>query len=71
MKFQPLHIILFSILLSPFNSISQITTTNLAPYNSPDYLVTDILLGAGMTASNFTWQSAPDNIGYFEYNFSI
>ena len=66
MKFQPLHIILFSILFFPFNSISQITTTNLAPYNTPDYLVTDVLLGAGMTASNFTWQSAPDNIGYFD-----
>ena len=66
MKFQQLHIILFSILFSPFNSISQITTTNLAPYNTPDYLVTDVLLGDGMTASNFTWQSAPDNIGYFD-----
>jgi len=66
MKVQALHIVLLSFFLFPFRSISQITTTNAAPYNTPDYLVTDVLLGSGMTASNFSWQSAPDNIGYFD-----
>ena len=67
MKVQGLHIVffIFTIFFS-LNSFSQITTTNAAPYNTPDYLVTDVLLGSGMTASNFTWQSAPDNIGYFD-----
>ena len=67
MKTKGLHIVLlFFSVLSSLNSFSQITTTNAAPYNTPDYLVTDVLLGSGMTASNFTWQSAPENIGYFD-----
>ena len=46
-------------------SFAQIVVNNGAPYNTPDYLVTDVLLGSGMTASNFSWQSGPTNIGYF------
>ncbi len=66
MKLQLSNIILLFSIFLVAKSISQITTTNLAPYNTPDYLVTDVLLGSGMVASNFTWQSAPDNIGFFD-----
>jgi len=66
MRLQLSNIILLFTFFLVSKSISQITTTNLAPYNTPDYLVTDVLLGSGMVASNFTWQSAPDNIGFFD-----
>ena len=57
--------LLFFLLVTTF-SFSQIVVNNGAPYNASDYLVTEILLGDGMTANNFSWQSAPENIGYFD-----
>ena len=57
-------ILLFSIFLVD-KSISQITTTNLPPYNNPDYLVTDILVGQGISANNVVYQGDSNQIGYF------
>ena len=55
MKVQALHIVLLSTLLFPFKSFGQITTTNNVPYNTPDYLVTDVLLVKG---SNFLFNAS-------------
>ena len=59
------HIKILFFLLTTF-SFSQIVVNNGAPYNTSEYLVSEVLLGSGMTASNFTWQSGPTNIGYFD-----
>ena len=59
------NIIIAFFFLTTF-SFSQIVVNNGAPYNTSEYLVTEVLLGSGMTASNFTWQSGPTNIGYFD-----
>ena len=60
-----IKILLFFLLVTTF-SFSQIVVNNGAPYNTSDYLVTEVLLGDGMIANNFSWQSAPENIGYFD-----
>lgn len=66
MGFEIRNIVWVSFFLFTINCFSQIIVDNNAPYNTADYLVTDVLLGSGMTASNFSWQSAPQNIGYFD-----
>ena len=63
--FKHIKIIFFVFIFTTF-SFSQIVVDNGAPYNTPDYLVTEVLLGPGMTASNFSWQSGPTNIGFFD-----
>ena len=55
-----LLITLFSIQLQ-----SQIVVDNTAPYNTPNYLVNNILLGGGVTAINHTFQGEPSQIGWF------
>jgi len=47
------------------SAVSQITATNAPPYNSQQYLVENVLLGAGVTASNFVYTGSPDQIGFF------
>ena len=47
-------------------SLAQLIVDNIAPYDTPDNLVSDILLGGGVAASNFSWAAGPDNIGYFD-----
>ena len=56
------------ILISLFFSFilkSQIVIDNNAPYNVPAYLVDNILLGGGVTATNHTYQGEPSQIGWF------
>ena len=36
-----------------------------APYNSPNYLVQNMLLGNGVTATNVNYYGHPTQIGYF------
>lgn len=47
-------------------SISQITTTNAAPYNTEEYLVNDVLLGADLETSNYSSVGFDAGIGYFD-----
>ncbi len=44
---------------------AQITVSNAAPYNSANYLVNNILLGNGVTASNVTYAGQSAQIGFF------
>jgi gliding motility-associated-like protein len=44
---------------------AQISVTNNAPYNSAAYLVQNVLLGSGVTASNFTYNGIPIAMGFF------
>lgn len=46
---------------------AQITVTNTAPFNSPTYLVNNILLGNGVSASNITFAGQSAQLGFF-YN---
>jgi gliding motility-associated-like protein len=46
---------------------AQITVTNTAPFNSPTYLVNNILLGNGVSASNVTFAGQSAQLGFF-YN---
>lgn len=48
-----------------FKSISQINVSNSAPYNTPQNLVQNVLLGGGVVASNFTYNGDPLQIGFF------
>ena len=56
----------FLILLSLHISFAQITTTNAAPYNTEEYLVNDVLLGADLLTSNYTSVGFAEGIGYFD-----
>ena len=49
-----------------FKAFSQITTDNAAPYNTEQYLVNDVLLGSGLTTSNFLSQGFAQGIGYLD-----
>ena len=46
-------------------TIGQLTTTNLPPYNSPQHLIENVLLGKGVTAFNFQVYGAPIQYGFF------
>lgn len=48
-----------------FSAKAQLTVTNNAPYNTASYLVTNVLLGSGVTVSNITYNGAPVAIGFF------
>ncbi|MGC6490288.1 MAG: choice-of-anchor L domain-containing protein [Flavobacteriales bacterium] len=56
--------ILFFTLLT-ISSSAQLTTDRTAPYDSPVYLINDILLGSGVVASNHSFQGDSIQIGYF------
>ncbi|MEE3037720.1 MAG: choice-of-anchor L domain-containing protein, partial [Bacteroidota bacterium] len=45
--------------------ISQITTDNAAPFDTPEFLVDSILLGEGVVATNHQYQGGADQIGFF------
>ena len=66
MKYILSHFILFSFLIFQGEVMSQITTSNLAPYNSEEYLVNDVLLGSGLTTSNFSSVGLAQGIGHFD-----
>ncbi len=44
---------------------TQLTVTNSPPYNTAQYLVDSVLLGAGIIASGHTYNGAAQQIGYF------
>ena len=58
-----LFIALFLLLL--LYATSQINVSKLLPYDSEQYLVEDILLGNGVSASNITFSGEPTQIGFF------
>ena len=55
-------------LLFSFISYAQITVDISAPYDSPTFLIDDVLLGGGVTASNHNYQGDSIQIGYFDAN---
>ena len=55
------RIIFLLAVLVTFTSQSQIVVDNNVPYNSPAYLVDDILLGGGVTATNHVFQECYHN----------
>ena len=44
---------------------AQLAVSNLAPYNSPAYLVNNVLMGQGVTAANITFSGNPNQLGFF------
>lgn len=52
-------------LLIPFINLAQISVTNSVPYDNPQTLVEDVLLGNGVTASNITFSGDAAQIGFF------
>lgn len=49
------------------NAWSQLTVTNNAPYNSANYIVNNILLGSGITASNIVFKGTSSvQLGFFD-----
>jgi len=63
---QKLHqvLIVLFILFSQF-SIAQITIDKTSPYDSPTWLIDNILLGGGVVASNHSFQGDSMQIGFF------
>lgn len=49
----------------PGRAFSQISVTNATPYNTVSYLVQNVLLGQGVSASNFTSTGLPIARGFF------
>ena len=49
----------------PIAGTSQINVSNTTPYDSEQYLVEDLLLGNGVSASNITFSGDPSQIGFF------
>ena len=60
-------IIAFSIFnfLFSISIFSQIIIDNNAPYNNPNWLIDNVLLGGGVTAFNYSYQGASGQIGWF------
>ena len=61
--------ILFNILvivLLPFISLSKISVDNNSPYNSPQYLVEEILLDQCVNSSNHQFHGDLMQLGYFD-----
>ena len=56
----------FSFFLFSFISYSQITIDINPPYDSPTYLIDNVLLGGGIVASNHIYQGDSIQIGYFD-----
>lgn len=52
--------------LAPHGAMGQLNVNNNAPYNTPQYLVEDVLVGAGVQTSNWTYTGAPGAIGFFD-----
>ncbi len=55
------------LLISFFNGVKgQIIVSNTAPYNSPTYLVNNVLMGNGVMASNITFAGQGAQLGFFK-----
>ena len=51
-----------------FLAEAQIAVTNNPPFDNPENIVNDLLLGDGIETSNWIWQNGATNIGYFDGN---
>ena len=49
-----------------FTSFAQLTVDRLPPYDSPVFLVDEVLLGSGVNASNHSYQGDSIQIGFFD-----
>ena len=58
-------LLLLTLLLFSLFANSQIVIDNNAPYNTPQFLVDDILLGGGVVATNHVFMGHPSQIGWF------
>ena len=58
-------LIIIVLALCGFLAKAQLITTNAAPFNTPAYLVNDVLLGQGIVASNISFTGTPNAIGFF------
>ena len=47
------------------NTQAQVSVSNLVPYNTPAYLVNNVLLGGGVTATNITYSGQAAQAGFF------
>lgn len=62
-----LRLYITSILLSLFCiSQAQLIVDNTPPYDNPTYLVNNVLLGGGVTATGITYSGDPSQIGWFD-----
>ncbi len=52
------------------NSIGQINVTYSPPYDTPQFLVENILTGVGVTTSNWTYNGSPLQLGFFNNGLS-
>ena len=59
------NIILVFLLLFIVKAQSQIIVDNTTPFDNPQFLVDDILLGGGVVSSNITYQGDSCQIGFF------
>ncbi len=69
MNYKLPFLIIFSFLAVLFCS-AQLVTTNAAPYDTEEYLVNDVLLGADLVTSNFSSVGFAQGIGYFDGSMS-
>lgn len=56
---------LFSVVFH-FYAFCQISVSTNPPFDTPDYLVNNVLLSSGVQASNFSFQGHPKQMGYFD-----
>ena len=61
-----IFVIIFLLFFSLDFAFSQIITTNAAPYNTEEYLVNDVLLGADLATSGYSSVGFTAGIGYFD-----
>lgn len=54
------------LVLTYFNGFGQLTVDNTPPYDNATYLINNVLLGGGVTASGITYSGDPSQIGYFD-----
>lgn len=70
MKYLFKYFFIFFYLFYSFFAIAQLTVNSNAPFNSPPYLVQNVLLGTGVVASNITYAGDPKQIGFFNGKIS-
>ena len=58
------YVVIF--LINTFQANAQIAVTNNPPFDNEQNLVTDVLLGSGIVASNFSSIGFANGIGYFD-----
>jgi gliding motility-associated-like protein len=55
----------FLFILSATSAYSQLLVTNAPPFNTPQYLVQNVLIGGGIQATNVQYTGAPVALGFF------